>query len=253
MSSLYTVRPATKQDQSIISSLIGFEYYVHRHLDWRTAFDWLDYQPYLLMQRDNRLVAALACPPDPPGVAWIRLFATSSSLPPSKTWGPLFEQANSILQQDNKTTIVALALQEWFEELIERSGFQHHQNIVVLQWSGKPPERRTIPVNLIIRPMLVSDLPEVEVVDRGNLPFFGDPVGVHRVINLLGAGNVADVAIPQLALAEHRRVGNLVEHHVPLDPLVKYAAAHADHGLAAGAHSTSLGQDLLQGNERVVW
>jgi ribosomal protein S18 acetylase RimI-like enzyme len=180
MSSPYAVRPATKQDQSIISSLIGFEYYVHRHLDWRTAFDWLDYQPYLLMQRDKRLVAALACPPDPPEVAWIRLFATSSSLPPSETWGPLFEQANAMLQQDHKTTIVALALQDWFKKLIEQSGFQQHQKIVVLQWSSKPTERRTIPVNLNIRPMLVSDLPEVEVVDR--LAF--DPLWQHTLSSL---------------------------------------------------------------------
>ena len=180
MSSLYAVRPATKQDQSIISSLIGFEYYVHRHLDWRTAFDWLDYQPYLLMQRDKRLIAALACPPDPPGVAWIRLFATTSSLSPSETWGPLFDSAYAMLQQGNKTTIVALALQEWFEKLMVDNGFKLHQNIVVLQWSGKSPERRTVPVSLIIRPMVQSDLAEVEVVDR--LAF--DPLWQHTLSSL---------------------------------------------------------------------
>jgi Acetyltransferases len=180
MSPLYAVRPASKEDQSIISSLIGFEYYVHRHLDWRTAFDWLSYQPYLLMRRDKRLVAALACPPDPPGVAWIRLFATSSSLPPSETWVPLFEQAHSMLQQGKKTTIAALALQEWFEKLMVQNGFQHHQDIVVLQWSGAPPERRTIPVNLVIRPMLNSDLPEVAVVDQ--LAF--DPLWQHTLSSL---------------------------------------------------------------------
>src|SRR5271157_5141480 len=149
MSFLFSIRPATKKDQPGISSLIGFEYYVHRHLDWRTAFDWLDYQPYLLMQRNDRLVAALACPPDPPGVAWIRLYASSSSLSPDETWGPLFEQAYSMLQQPNKATIVALALQDWFNTLIEQNGFRHHQNIVVLQWSSKPPERTTNHVNLI--------------------------------------------------------------------------------------------------------
>jgi ribosomal protein S18 acetylase RimI-like enzyme len=180
MSPLYAVRPASIEDQSIISTLIGFEYYVHRHLDWRTAFDWLSYQPYLLMQRDKRLVAALACPPDPPGVAWIRLFATSSSLPPSETWVPLFDQPHSILHQDKKTTIAALALQEWFEKLMVQNGFQHHQDIVVLQWSGAPPERRTIPVNLVMRPMLKSDLPEVAVVDR--LAF--DPLWQHTLSSL---------------------------------------------------------------------
>jgi len=180
MASPYTVRPASKQDQSSISSLIGFEYYVHRHLDWRTAFDWLNYQPYLLMQRDKRLVAALACPAEPPGVAWIRLFATTSSLPPSVTWGPLFEQAFAMLQQDTKTTIVALALQEWFEKLMVQNSFQRHQNIVVLQWSSHPPEPRTIPVSLIIRPMLATDLPEVEVVDR--LAF--DPLWQHTLSSL---------------------------------------------------------------------
>jgi ribosomal protein S18 acetylase RimI-like enzyme len=180
MSFLYTIRQATKQDQRIVSDLIGLEYYVHRHLDWRTAFDWLTYQPYLLMLREQRLVAALACPADPPGVAWIRLFASTSSLPPSETWGPLFENAHTMLQQDNQAKIVALALQDWFGKLIEQSGFQHHQNIVVLKWSGKPPEPRTTPVSLIIRPMLQSDLPEVEVVDR--LAF--EPLWQHTLSSL---------------------------------------------------------------------
>ena len=81
-----SVRLAQNKDRRHLASLIHFSPWVHRHLDWRPPLDWIGHQPYLVAELDNQIVAALTCPPDPPEVAWIRLFAASNELPVEKAW-----------------------------------------------------------------------------------------------------------------------------------------------------------------------
>ena len=72
------VRQAAEQERQKIASLIHYEPYVHRHLDWRTPLDWLGSPYFWVVEREDRIVAALACPTDPETVAWIRLFACAA-------------------------------------------------------------------------------------------------------------------------------------------------------------------------------
>ncbi|MEN4100464.1 MAG: hypothetical protein ROW52_11115, partial [Anaerolineaceae bacterium] len=82
MPSDQSIRPATRQDRSLITSLLKYETMSHCHLDWRTPLDWLGSQPFWLIERNQRPLAALACPPDPPEIAWVRFFACTSALEP---------------------------------------------------------------------------------------------------------------------------------------------------------------------------
>ncbi len=70
------IRPATTEDQNALSGLLNFHGAIHRHLDWKPTMDWLGKQPFWLMESDHHLLGALAIPPDPPHVAWVRLFVT---------------------------------------------------------------------------------------------------------------------------------------------------------------------------------
>ena len=50
-------RPAKKNDFSELANFLSFEYFVHRHLDWRSSLDWLGHQPFLIAENEREIVA----------------------------------------------------------------------------------------------------------------------------------------------------------------------------------------------------
>jgi len=58
----------------------------------------LDAKEYWVLEQSGTITAALACPTDPEGVAWLRLFAHSSSVPLVDAWTILWETARAALQ-----------------------------------------------------------------------------------------------------------------------------------------------------------
>jgi ribosomal protein S18 acetylase RimI-like enzyme len=166
MRSEFFIRKATKQDYQALSFFIGGSEYVHRHLDWRASLDWLGYDPYLILQKREVIQAVLACPPDPPGIAWIRLFAVSLSLiRPSLAWDILFPEVQQAFDPGNPITFAALGLQDWLIDLLIENNFSHHQDIVVLEWAGNLPVKLPLPQDMVIRPMIQADLAAVQILD----------------------------------------------------------------------------------------
>lgn len=140
---------------------------IHRHLDWRHSLDWLGTQPFFLAEKDGEVLAALACPPDPPSVAWVRLFAHSRSISAAQGWGMVFPAVRQYFRQRTGVRLVALGLQDWFEGLLVASGFAVQQRIVVLEWEGAdPPVLHPTNAPLQIRPMQADDLAAVAVIDQ---------------------------------------------------------------------------------------
>lgn len=161
-----TIRKATEEDRHQLANLIHFEIHVHRHLDWREPVDWLGHHPYLVAEKDKNLLAALACPPDPVGVAWIRLFAARSRLPIQAVWEALWSQARRQLRQLGQfIEVSAIPLQGWFRNLLEATQFYCRQHVVVLAWKGEDLPRKEHPISPAIRFMDENDLPGVEEVD----------------------------------------------------------------------------------------
>lgn len=159
------VRAATPSDRQRLATLVHFETRVHRHLDWRPPLDWLGSLPYLVVESGQSLLAALACPPDPPGMAWIRLFAVGSELRAEEAWQMLWPTASRQLEQQGIQHAAAIALQAWFGNLLEASQFVHLHDVVMLVWEQGTP---AVPAPLsfsIVRPMQVEDLPAVQVLD----------------------------------------------------------------------------------------
>ncbi len=159
------IRPATPSDQQKIADLIFFESHVHRHLDWRTPLDWLGFSPYWVCEEGRQITSALACPPDPDSIAWIRLFAYASHLSKDVAWPPLWEAARRQLAEQGGATAAAIATQHWFEQLLIDNRFELTGHIVLLQWDAGPAEQAPSPVPVEIRDMTTRDLPRVEDVD----------------------------------------------------------------------------------------
>jgi len=163
----FTIRNAVEQDTHQLANLIHFELRVHRHLDWRPPLDWIGRYPYLVAEQSGKLVAALACPPDPPEVAWIRLFALADGVSANHVWDEMWPAAKAELRGFDQPIISAvIPLQNWFQKLVEKSEFTFTHNVIVLAWRGDPiPSPRDLSP-AIIRPMALDDLPGVETVDR---------------------------------------------------------------------------------------
>ncbi len=162
------IRTATPDDYSRLAKLVHLDtVYVHRHLDWRAPLDWIGEAPFLLLEANEEIVAALACPVNPPGVAWIRLFAVASSFPLESAWDELWPEAYAYLSQNQATlSVAALPLRPWLHPLLERSFFDESSRVVMLSWSRQaiPPVEHD--PSLCIRPMNLDDLGAVQTIDR---------------------------------------------------------------------------------------
>ncbi len=159
------IRPAASSDQQKIADLIFFESHVHRHLDWRTPLDWLGSSPYWVFEEGQQITGALACPPDPDSIAWIRLFAYASHLSGDMAWAPLWEAARRQLGERGGATVAAIATQRWFDQILADDHFDLTEHIVLLEWvAGQDEQGHSMP-KVEIREMTRHDLPRVVDVD----------------------------------------------------------------------------------------
>ncbi|MDA1329668.1 MAG: N-acetyltransferase [Chloroflexi bacterium] len=166
-----TLRQAEEEDRSQLTNLLHFETYVHRHLDWRRPLDWLGKSPFLVGERSGRLSAALACPPDPSRVAWLRLFAVGTREEPENAWRLLWPAALEKLA-GKAEEVVAIPVQGWIQNILSKSNFEHTHDVVVLDWhpsNGKSAiEDRGS--QTAMRVMRDNDIASVFDVDRSSFP-----------------------------------------------------------------------------------
>lgn len=161
----FAVRTARLSDESRISNLLYFESHVHRHLDWRTPIDWLGASEYWVAEQAGLVNAAFACPPDPQNVAWIRLFVRSNLISGHEVWNVLWETAKESLSGRYGLTVAAIVLHEWFQQLLQDSGFVERQKIVLLEHVNAKFREFPVPPGVIIRQMQRDDLPAVTQLD----------------------------------------------------------------------------------------
>ncbi len=162
-----TIRSATERDLQQLANLVHFETHIHRHLDWRAPLDWVGYEPYLIIERGEEIPAALACPPDPPGVAWIRLFAVSAEFSITTAWDELWGAAcERLFSQEQPVAVAAIPLHVWFRKLLEKSTFVRTNLVVVLSWKPALLPPVSDDSARVIRPMELADIEAVESVDR---------------------------------------------------------------------------------------
>lgn len=158
--------PVQESDRPRLANLIHFEPFVHRHLDWRAPLDWIGTQPFLVAKRGDRLLGALACPPDPPGVSWIRLFAVASNVQAAEVWERLWSRVLDSIHGEKDMFIGAIPLQNWFKNLLGVSGFEPINEVILMSWDRDTYHASRRTYNLSIRSMSIDDLIKIEVIDR---------------------------------------------------------------------------------------
>jgi ribosomal-protein-alanine N-acetyltransferase len=171
------VRPAIPQDQHQIANLMFFESHVHRHLDWRAPLEWLGSPNYWVVEENGRILAALACPQNPTGVAWVRLFAHARQVSLEDAWTVLWSTAQKNIGRRGGATVALIAMQQWLGDLLARHHFTHEQDIIMLEWKGGTVRERPQVSGVEIRTMSASDLPAVAELDaQAFMPLWQNPL-----------------------------------------------------------------------------
>jgi len=184
------VRPAVLTDQRQIANLMHFSPTIHRHLDWRYPLDWIGSPPFFVLESQGQIISALACPPDPPSVAWVRLFVNSGKVSLDESWQMLWMAARLELAHRNGFSVAAIVLQDWYHRLLINSGFFSRQSIVMLEHDEQAPVDISLPAGFSIRGMLQYDLPAVAKVDAAAF----EPLWQNSLSSL-------ELAYPQAVLA----------------------------------------------------
>lgn len=161
-----SIRPASLNDREGLVSLIHDGHALHRHLDWMQPLEWLGSEPFWLMENTQRIQAALAMPTDPPGAAWIRLFACLHASRVQDAWDSLLEKCLAYFSLQ-PASVVAIGLSAWFTQLLSYSGFKVYQEIVVLQADlSKAFAVSRMAPEVVIRPIQSADMEQVLSVDQ---------------------------------------------------------------------------------------
>lgn len=173
------VRPADINDHQQLSNLISFETRLHRHLDWRSPLEWLGAPFYWALEEGQRITAALACPNEIAGIAWVRLFVYAGHWSADNAWSILWSTAKYDIARAGGATVPAIAMQPWFQNLLAANGFVNRQQIVMLEWHGfaSQPWAAREAEGIHIRKMTGSDLPQVERTDAASFdPSWQNPL-----------------------------------------------------------------------------
>jgi len=177
------VRPADPSDHQQLSNLIFFESRLHRHLDWRSPLEWLGAPFYWALEEGGQITAALACPPERAGIAWVRLFVYTGRWSARDAWDMIWPTATEDIARAGGAKVAAIAIQPWFQELLAASQFENRQQIVMLEWRYQPSAARE-PGGTRIRKMSEADLPEVEQTDAASFdPLWQNPLEtIHKAV-----------------------------------------------------------------------
>ena len=159
------VRHAGLADREQISNLIFLETHVHKHLDWKAPLEWLGCAPFMVLEKGKRLSSALACPPDPASIAWLRLFVYASHLNGFAAWRLLWPAALQQLEAQGSLTAAAIATQRWLDPILLENGFRLVDHIVLLEMNSRNAHLSHTSPDCVIRPMQLEDLPRVVDVD----------------------------------------------------------------------------------------
>ena len=184
------VRAVTRNDRSRLGSLLPHATQKHFHLDWFSIYEILGEQPFLIMEEAGNALAVLACPPDPIGVSWMRLFAVQDGIDPMQAWSHLWQQAKAKAPLVGAKTVVALSTHAWFNEILQTSGFPQVNDVLFLEWTDDASSDLLRANELGIRTMHVDDLEQVEQVDNAAFT----PVWSLSRRSLIAAHSLASLA-----------------------------------------------------------
>ena len=164
-----TVRQAGIADEHDLKWLIQRKSFVHRHLGWHSPLAWLGKQPfYLLEEKTQGLLAALAFPRDEDGIVWLRIFAVAPGASISAAWSKLWKAGLAWHQEYcPESPISSLVIQPEMEKLLLTAGFQEINQVISLVWDVTTAHWPEVKRDLDLQKMEASDLNRCYQIDRG--------------------------------------------------------------------------------------
>jgi len=164
---LYNTRPAVANDRLNLERLLGSSTLIHNHLDWQPAHDWLGQQPFRFAYKAEKIVGALAAPPDLAGVAWIRLMTVADGYGAAPVLDTLWESSQDSLHDLAISQVNCMLLETWVQPHLQRWGFNLFSDVVVLRRLPNRP-RPTLPSlpTLVLRPARLDDLEALAAIDN---------------------------------------------------------------------------------------
>jgi ribosomal-protein-alanine N-acetyltransferase len=122
---------------------------------------------YWALDDGRQITAALACPTEVAGIAWMRLFVHSSSWSAENAWNMLWHTAQDDIAQAGGARVAVIAMQAWLQQILSASGFKNIQQIVMLEWQYQPWAGGEAQ-GVHIRRMIEADLPAVARTDAAS-------------------------------------------------------------------------------------
>ncbi len=188
-----SISQATRDDYEQLANFFNQNPCIHRHLDWFSPLDWLGKSPYLVEKTDHEIQATLCAVPENPETAWVRVFGIQKKHSPAQIWEIMLAQAKQVLKARKIQVLASLTLHSWYQALLEGSGFKHSLDVVVFEWQGQFPHSAPINQEIEIRKMALTDLPQVEEIDRLAFPPLWQNAlpGLTKAFNQTGISTVA--------------------------------------------------------------
>ncbi len=197
------MRPAVEADRAAITELISTARWKHQHLDWADTLGVIGQQPLLTAYDGSRLIGVMGFPPDPPGVAWLRIFAVARGHSPKVVWDRMWTRASILAAQIGIEDLAALDIGGWLHTLLKRSGFRQTTEVMFMEWNGSRPPDSPRPIDGL-RTLEHRDLQELAGLDSRA---FG-PIWQH-------SQKVLALALQQASMASVvERDGNLVAYQI---------------------------------------
>ncbi len=129
------IRKADPTDQSDLIQLLQRKSFIHRHLGWESPLAWLEDDPFYVIESQQGIVAALACPPDEDQITWLRLFAVRPGFQVTNAWKSLWPVVKSWMEEHYPGVLInSLVMDSKMEGILSRSGFEEVYQVVVLVW-----------------------------------------------------------------------------------------------------------------------
>ncbi|MGE5464099.1 MAG: N-acetyltransferase family protein, partial [Syntrophothermus sp.] len=127
--------------------------------------EWLGDPFYWALEEGRQITAALACPTEVDGIAWVRLFLYTGRWSPEDAWSRIWPTARETIGRAGGATVAAIVMQPWFQKVLEENNFENRQQIVMLEWRYRPWTSSKAD-GVRIRRMTEADIPAIETTDH---------------------------------------------------------------------------------------
>lgn len=160
------IRPGAVCDQTELLKFVNSPVLAYEHLDWFPSKSRLAEPSTFCLYSSEKLEAILSVSPETQDFAWLRFFFTRRDGRHTSNFNLLLEHALTWLKSQGVPHLFSLATSGWFENLLITKGFNVQNRVISLVTSQISGSLANTSSDLVIRPMRLSDLPQIEELDR---------------------------------------------------------------------------------------